>query len=555
MNDLQVMHAMQLDDAYHVEKILADGVGGITEIVTIGDAGPFVRKKIPSSLARRRVWSTLSECECARLPRVEATYELPEYFVVVYDFVPGDTLEHIVETSGRFSSDAATKIAFDLCEAAAALHCKGIVHRDIAPGNIVMSSDGAHLIDLGIARFRVEGASKDTASLGTWGFASPEQYGFAQTDARSDVYSIGRVLGYALTGILPGADEYEKATTDVRIAPSSVRDIIRKACAFEPSARYQNAEDLSTALAAARSECCEGNSSNFGNQAGETMRCADSVAAEVGNANSVAASTSVFAGHYRVLHKVAIGIALVLLCSCAAIVAWFAGHDSEKSSPARGSAMESSVNSSNGKDAPESLLAYSDDSIDEAAAMLKLGETSWHVVPGGYICYAVEIVNENDALILFPEVEVRGYSADGPMTFSSSQVFSLVDAHESYIVTGQAGNGVIPDRVEFSVLDTKDWYVKQGGKAPSFEVSDANMTHGAYGTTDVVGVVTTVDEGDGTDLTGLANITVVFRSKDGSLMGAAMTSVNRPTLGKNVAFDIPVYDVPDYDTYEIVAHA
>ena len=103
MNDLQVMHAMQLDDAYHVEKILADGVGGITEIVTIGDAGPFVRKKIPSSLARRRVWSTLSECECARLPRVEATYELPEYFVVIYDFVPGDSLEHLIEKEGPFS--------------------------------------------------------------------------------------------------------------------------------------------------------------------------------------------------------------------------------------------------------------------------------------------------------------------------------------------------------------------------------------------------------------------------------------------------------------------
>lgn len=555
MNDLQVMHAMQLDDAYHVEKVLADGVGGITEIVTIGDAGPFVRKKIPSSLARRRVWSTLSECECARLPRVEATYELPEYFVVVYDFVPGDTLEHIVETSGRFSSDAATKIALDLCEATAALHCKGIVHRDIAPGNIVMSSDGAHLIDLGIARFRVEGASKDTASLGTWGFASPEQYGFAQTDARSDVYSIGRVLGYALTGILPGADEYEKATTDVRIAPSCVSGIIRKACAFEPSARYQNSGDLSTALAAARSECCEGNSSSFGNQAGETLCCADSVAAEVGNAKSVAASTSVFAGHYRVLRKVAIGIALVLLCSCAAIATWLVGHDSEKSSPARGSAMESSVNTSNGKDAPESLLAYGDDPSDETVAMLKLGETSWSVVSGGYICYAVEIVNENDALILFPEIEVRGYSADGSMVFSSSQVFSLVDAHESYIVTGQAGNGLIPDRVEFSVLDTKDWYAKQGGKAPSFEVSDANMAHGAYGTTDVVGVVTTVDEGDGTDLTGLVNITVVFRSKDGSLVGAAMTSVDRPALGKSVAFDVSVYDVPDYDTYEIVAHA
>lgn len=102
MNDLQVMHAMQLDDAYRVEKTLASGSGGITELVTIGNAGPFVRKKIPSSFARRRIWSTVPECECWRLPSVEATYELPDYFVVIYDFVPGDSLEHLIEKEGRF---------------------------------------------------------------------------------------------------------------------------------------------------------------------------------------------------------------------------------------------------------------------------------------------------------------------------------------------------------------------------------------------------------------------------------------------------------------------
>ena len=247
MNDLQVMHAMQLDDAYRVEKTLASGSGGITELVTIGNAGPFVRKKIPSSFARRRIWSTVPECECWRLPSVEATYELPDYFVVIYDFVPGDSLEHLIEKEGPFSLEAGLKMAVELCEAASALHQRDIVHRDIAPGNIVVSADGVHLIDLGIARFRIEGASKDTASLGTWGFASPEQYGFAQTDARSDVYSIGRVLGYGLTGLLPGSDEYDRAFAGDALEPS-MRALIEKACAFEPSARFQTSDDFAKAL-------------------------------------------------------------------------------------------------------------------------------------------------------------------------------------------------------------------------------------------------------------------------------------------------------------------
>ncbi|MCI6471195.1 MAG: serine/threonine protein kinase [Collinsella sp.] len=210
MNDNQLMHAMSLDDTYRVEQVLARGEDGITELVTIDGAGPFVRKKIRQELARRNVWSALTECSSPRLPRVEATYELPEHFVVVYDFVPGRSLSKVIETDGPLTPEETTSLGIELCEAAEELHRHGIVHRDISPNNIVVAANGAHLIDLGIARMRVEGASKDTTSLGTWGFASPEQYGFAQTDARSDVYSIGRVLGFALTGVRPDDEAYEQ---------------------------------------------------------------------------------------------------------------------------------------------------------------------------------------------------------------------------------------------------------------------------------------------------------------------------------------------------------
>lgn len=63
MDDKQAMHAMSIDDAYHVERTLARGPSGVTELVSIDGNGPFVRKKIPSPLAQRNVWAVLSACQ------------------------------------------------------------------------------------------------------------------------------------------------------------------------------------------------------------------------------------------------------------------------------------------------------------------------------------------------------------------------------------------------------------------------------------------------------------------------------------------------------------
>ena len=248
MNDEQVMHAISLDDAYRVERVLAQGAGGLTELVTIGGAGPFVRKKIPVKLANRGVWSSIGSLDCARLPKVEATYSLPDLFVVVYDYVPGQTLEELVAGRGRLDAATAAGLALDICEAAAALHSCGIIHRDLSPRNVIVAADGAHLIDLGIARMRVEGATRDTTFLGTRGFASPEQYGFAQTDARSDVYAIGRLLGFMLTGAEPDGENYEELLGNADQVDAHLAVCVRRACAFEPSARYQSAEAMAAAL-------------------------------------------------------------------------------------------------------------------------------------------------------------------------------------------------------------------------------------------------------------------------------------------------------------------
>ena len=104
MNSEQVMHAMGIDDAYRVQRVLVRNANGVTELVTIEDAGPFVRKKMPLQSANRAVWAALAGSECPRLPQVAATYEMPDWFVAVYDYVPGESLADAVGVSRRLSS-------------------------------------------------------------------------------------------------------------------------------------------------------------------------------------------------------------------------------------------------------------------------------------------------------------------------------------------------------------------------------------------------------------------------------------------------------------------
>jgi len=116
-----------------------------------------------------------------------------------------------------------------------------VIHRDIKPQNVILDDRGDfHLIDLGIAREYRAGDVADTRVMGTSLTAPPEQYGFRQTDARSDIYSAGVLLRYCLT------QEYgEEADAHI---DADLRAIVRQATQFAPLMRYHRAEDMLAAL-------------------------------------------------------------------------------------------------------------------------------------------------------------------------------------------------------------------------------------------------------------------------------------------------------------------
>lgn len=263
MSDEQLLQALELDDSYDIVRVLASHPSGTTELVS-DDAGClYVRKRIPRELANREAWEALARVDGRRVPRVECIYELPDALVVVCPYVMGTTVAQLLRRQARLEAHEAAGIALGVCRAASELHARGIVHRDISPGNVVVvpnilgdsPSNRTYLIDLGVARVRTnDEASHDTTPLGTPGFSAPEQYGFAQTDARSDVYSIGRLLACLLVGKASEEVSLDASALPDDAVPPQLRGIIERACAFEPSARYQSADQMATDLARAERE-------------------------------------------------------------------------------------------------------------------------------------------------------------------------------------------------------------------------------------------------------------------------------------------------------------
>lgn len=541
------MHAMDLDDAYRVDRVLARGAGGVTEIVALGESGPFVRKRIPSRLARRGVWGTLAECDCARLPRVIATYEMPDEFVVVCDFVPGENLEQLLSARGRLAEKDAARLVAQLCEAAAALHAHGIIHRDISPTNVIVAADGAHLIDLGIARFRAEGATHDTTQLGTPGFAAPEQHGFAQTDARTDVYSLGRVLGYLLTGVrpeMPDAAEYEQALADEKIVSPRMRAVVERASAFEPSARYQSAAELARALGAEVADAAAPTA-----EKDETPQAAPAPEASQAPEPGLPVRRNWVKALFAVMAAVAFVVAVAL------IVATTLGRG-------EGDAAVSTAD----EPAQTQPLSESEDDAGDAGGTdgtaapvtdenpLEIVESGWSVDSGGYVNYAFALRNNGGVQVDYPGVTITGRDEDGRVLFSQEQYVSGIPAGGTRYFGFQAGNGTAPAEVEFTPINPPDYFLgSEEDTTSAFSVSGVRAVSDGLGGIKVVGEVTTERIGDEDDL-GQVSLTAVLRDESGAIVYGSTGYASRPSVGQTTSFEVLMIGAPDdYADLEVYA--
>lgn len=147
------------------------------------------------------VYKKLQSLKISGVPTIYNVFDREGVFYVIEEYINGSNLDDVIASRGSLSAGEVKSIVVKLCTILAAVHSAGLVHRDIKPSNIILTTGNeVYLIDFGIAREQNADASKDTRHLGTEFYASPEQYGFAQTDNKSDIYSIGKLMLVLLTG-------------------------------------------------------------------------------------------------------------------------------------------------------------------------------------------------------------------------------------------------------------------------------------------------------------------------------------------------------------------
>ena len=194
---------------------------------------------------------TLQRLRHPNLPRVYESFSENSRHYLVMDYIDGTTLEQHQQAAGNGPLPEAEVLrwAEQIASVLGYLHSQRppIIFRDLKPSNIMLTSAGQiKLIDFGIARVFAPGRSRDTQVLGTPGFAPPEQYGKAQTDARADVYSFGCTLYQLLSGYDPGSTPFYLPPLDTRnpkVSPS-VQAAILRATKLDRDQRYQTVEEF-----------------------------------------------------------------------------------------------------------------------------------------------------------------------------------------------------------------------------------------------------------------------------------------------------------------------
>ncbi len=182
---------------------------------------------------------------------------------IVMEYVDGSTLAWIIAEAGALPTDVGVMIALQVASALEYAHSRGLIHRDIKPGNIMVKRNGeVKLMDFGIARLReMESLTLPGTLMGTPSYMSPEQVMGKPLDARSDIFSFGIVLYEMFTGIKPFPEEEADSSSSKILRgkflpprsiyndiPRSVQRIIKKSLKTKPHKRYGSMQELARAL-------------------------------------------------------------------------------------------------------------------------------------------------------------------------------------------------------------------------------------------------------------------------------------------------------------------
>lgn len=197
------------------------------------------------------IMKKMADRKLSGIPKAYRIFEENSEVYLVREYIEGMSLAQMVLQKGGISEAEICRISRKICQTAEQFQNpdEPMIHRDIKPENIVVTPGGEVVfIDFGTMRSYKKDGSRDTFVVGTRGTAAPEQYGYTQTDQRTDVYAIGQTMLYMVS------ESYEMNQLSECAVSRRMKKIIEKACSFEPDKRYGDAAQLRRAV-----EKCQAN--------------------------------------------------------------------------------------------------------------------------------------------------------------------------------------------------------------------------------------------------------------------------------------------------------
>lgn len=197
------------------------------------------------------IMKKMADRKLSGIPKAYRIFEENGEVYLVREYMEGMSLAQMVLQKGGISEAEICRISRKICQTAEQFQNpdEPMIHRDIKPENIVVTPGGEVVfIDFGTMRSYKKDGSRDTFVVGTRGTAAPEQYGYTQTDQRTDVYAIGQTMLYMVS------ESYEMNQLSECAVSRRMKKIIEKACSFEPDKRYGDAAQLRRAV-----EKCQAN--------------------------------------------------------------------------------------------------------------------------------------------------------------------------------------------------------------------------------------------------------------------------------------------------------
>ena len=197
------------------------------------------------------IMKKMADRKLSGIPKAYRIFEDNGEVYLVREYIEGMSLAQMVLQKGGISEAEICRISRKICQTAEQFQNpdEPMIHRDIKPENIVVTPGGEVVfIDFGTMRSYKKDGSRDTFVVGTRGTAAPEQYGYTQTDQRTDVYAIGQTMLYMVS------ESYEMNQLSECAVSRRMKKIIEKACSFEPDKRYGDAAQLRRAV-----EKCQAN--------------------------------------------------------------------------------------------------------------------------------------------------------------------------------------------------------------------------------------------------------------------------------------------------------